>query len=86
MTISEKKRVTEEGIKKKLADTTLTKEVNKVLADTKAITVLIKTDDQATYRNAIDMLDELKICDVGKRVIGIEMTQSEFNLLQAKTK
>ena len=85
-TISEKKRVTEEGIKKKLADTTLTKEVNKVLADTKAITVLIKTDDQATYRNAIDMLDELKICDVGKRVIGIEMTQSEFNLLQAKTK
>ena len=27
-------------------------------ADTKAITVLIKTDDQATYRNAIDMLDE----------------------------
>ena len=60
--------------------------MNKVLADTKAITVLIKTDDQATYRNAIDMLDELKICDVGKRVIGIEMTQSEFNLLQAKTK
>jgi hypothetical protein len=32
------------------------------------------------------MLDELKICDVGKRVIGVEMTQSEFNLLQAKLK
>jgi len=84
--ISEKKRVTDEGVKKKLADSTLTKEVNKVLADTKAITVLIKTDDQATYKNAVDMLDELKICDVGKRVIGVEMTQSEFNLLQAKIK
>jgi biopolymer transport protein ExbD len=85
-TIKEKKRVTEEGVAKKLADSTITQNVNKVLADTKAVTVLIKTDDQATYRNAIDMLDELKICDVGKRVIGVEMTQSEFNLLQAKLK
>lgn len=85
-TISEKKRVTDEGVAKKLADSTITQNVNKILADTKAVTVLIKTDDQATYRNAIDMLDELKICDVGKRVIGVEMTQSEFNLLQAKIK
>jgi biopolymer transport protein ExbD len=69
-----------------LADTTITQNVNKVLADTKAVTVLIKTDDQATYRNAIDMLDELKICDVGKRVIGVEMTQKEFELLQQKIK
>ena len=65
---------------------TITQNVNKVLADTKAVTVLIKTDDQATYRNAIDMLDELKICDVGKRVIGVEMTQKEFELLQQKIK
>ncbi len=85
-TIKEKKRVTDEGVAKKLADTTITQNVNKVLSDTKAVTVLIKTDDQATYRNAIDMLDELKICDVGKRVIGVEMTQSEFNLLQQKIK
>ncbi|HEY1039789.1 MAG TPA: biopolymer transporter ExbD [Bacteroidia bacterium] len=84
--ISEKKRVTEEGTSKKLADTTITQNVNKVMADTRAITVLIKTDDQATYKNAIDMLDELKVCDVGKRVIGVDMTQSEFNLLQAKIK
>ncbi len=85
-TIKEKKRVTEEGVAKKLADSTITQNVNKVLGDTKAVTVLIKTDDRATYRNAIDMLDELKICDVGKRVIGVEMTQSEFNLLQQKIK
>ena len=85
-TINEKKRVTNEGVAKKLADTTITQNVNKVLADTKAVTVLIKTDDQATYRNAIDMLDELKICDVGKRVIGVEMTQKEFELLQQKIK
>lgn len=85
-TIKEKKRVTDEGVAKKLADTTISQNVNKVLADTKAVTVLIKTDDQATYKNAVDMLDELKICDVGKRVIGVEMTQKEFDLLQAKIK
>jgi len=85
-TIAQKKKVTNEGVSKKLADTTITQNVNKVLADSRAVTVLIKTDDQATYRNAIDMLDELKICDVGKRVIGVEMTQKEYELLQQKIK
>ena len=84
--ISEKKKITEEGTAKKLADTTITQNVNKVMADSRAITVLIKTDDQATYKNAIDILDELKVCDVGKRVIGVDMTQGEFNLLQQKIK
>ena len=84
--INKKKQVIEEATSKKWADSTTTRKVNEILGDKEAITVLIKTDDQATYKNAIDMLDELKICDVGKRVIGIEMTQSEFNLLKEKTK
>ncbi len=69
-----------------LADTTFKRLAVEKTADTKAITVLIKTDDQATYRNAIDMLDELKICDVGKRVLGVEMSAPEFQLLQEKIK
>jgi len=84
--ITEKKKIVAEGVTKKLADTTITKMVNEMMKNTLAPTVLIKTDDQATYKNAIDILDELKVCDVGKRVIGVEMTQSEFNLLQAKLK
>jgi hypothetical protein len=55
-----------------------------ITANTNAITALIKTDDEATYRNAIDMLDELKICNVGKRVIGVEMMASEYALLKTK--
>ena len=57
-----------------------------VTANTNAITALIKTDDQATYRNVIDMLDELKICYVNKRVLGVEMMPSEYALLLVKTK
>lgn len=84
--IAEKKRITSEGVKKNLADSTISRQVNEMMADPKAVTVLIKTDDQATYKNAIDMLDELKICDVGKRVIGIDMMAKEFELLQQKIK
>lgn len=69
-----------------LADTTFKRMAVDATADTRAITVLIKTDDQATYKNAIDMLDELKICNVGKRVLGVEMSGPEFQLLQEKIK
>lgn len=69
-----------------LADTTFKRMAVDATADSRAITVLIKTDDQATYRNAIDMLDELKICNVGKRVLGVEMSDPEFQLLQEKIK
>lgn len=71
---------------KTLADTTFKRLAVEKTADSKAITVLIKTDDQATYKNAVDMLDELKICNVGKRVLGVEMMAQEYALLQEKIK
>ena len=71
---------------KTLADTTFKRLAVEATANNEAITVLIKTDDQATYKNAIDMLDELKICNVGKRVLGVEMMATEFALLQEKIK
>jgi biopolymer transport protein ExbD len=71
---------------KKIADTTFKRLAVDVTANSKAIAALIKTDDQATYRNAIDMLDELKICNVGKRVLGVEMMATEYALLQEKIK
>jgi hypothetical protein len=69
-----------------MADTTFARLAVEATANTKAITALIKTDDQATYKNAIDMLDELKICNVGKRVLGVEMMATEYALLQEKIK
>lgn len=71
---------------KTLSDTAFKRMAVDKTADIKAITALIKTDDQATYKNAIDMLDELKICNVGKRVLGVEMMASEYALLQEKIK
>lgn len=71
---------------KTLSDTAFKRMAVEKTADVKAITALIKTDDQATYKNAIDVLDELKICNVGKRVLGVEMMASEYALLQEKIK
>jgi biopolymer transport protein ExbD len=71
---------------KTLADTTFKRMAVDVTGDKLAITALVKTDDQATYRNAIDMMDELKICNVGKRVLGVEMMAAEYALLQEKIK
>ena len=69
-----------------LPDSTYKRLAMEATADTKAITVLIKTDDEATYRDAIDILDELKICHVGKRILGVEMMNSEYELLKEKIK
>jgi biopolymer transport protein ExbD len=84
--VEEIKGLAEKNKSKQLADTTFKRLAVEATADTRAITVLIKTDDQATYGNAIDMLDELKICNVGKRVLGVEMSAPEYALLQVKTK
>ena len=80
------KDLAEQNKKKQIADTTFKRMAVDATGDLNAITALIKTDDQATYRNAIDMLDELKICNVGKRVLGVEMSAPEFALLQEKIK
>lgn len=84
--IDEIEKLTAQNKAKTLADTTYKRLAVEKTADPNAITVLIKTDDQATYKNAIDMLDELKIANVGKRVLGVEMSAPEYALLQEKIK
>lgn len=84
--VEEIKGLTEKAKKNQLADSTYKRMAVDATADNRAITVLIKTDDQATYKNAVDMLDELKICNVGKRVLGVEMSAPEYQLLQEKIK
>jgi len=84
--VDEIKGLEAKNVNKTLPDSTFKRLAMEATADTRAITVLIKTDDQATYKNAIDMLDELKICNVGKRVLGVEMMATEYALLQEKIK
>ena len=67
-----------------MADTTYKRLVRQAKADKASPTFLIKTDDQATYKNVIDLIDELNINIVGKYVV-VDMIKPELDMLTAKT-
>jgi biopolymer transport protein ExbD len=66
-----------------LADTTFKRMVRDAKADKETPTFLIKTDDKATYKNVIDMIDELNYNVVGKYVM-VDMMKSELDLVNEK--
>jgi biopolymer transport protein ExbD len=72
-------------IKKEIADTTYKRLVNKEKGDAKALTVLVKADDQAVYKNIIDVIDELNICNIGKYAV-VDLGGKENELLKATSK
>jgi biopolymer transport protein ExbD len=66
-----------------MADTTYKRLVRNAKADKDSYTFLIKTDDKATYKNVIDVIDELNINVVGKYVM-VDMMKPELDLVNAK--
>jgi biopolymer transport protein ExbD len=66
-----------------LADTTFKRLVKRVKADKESFTYLIKTDDKATYKNVIDVIDELNINVVGKYVM-VDILKPELDLVNEK--
>ena len=46
-----------------------------------ALTVIIKPTEWATYRNLVDVLDEMQICAIGTYAI-VEMTDADFFLME----
>lgn len=64
-------------------DTIAQKELIKAKKNTKALKVLIKTDLTVTCRNFIDLIDELKIADIGV-IAPVDMEKKEEDLLKAK--
>jgi biopolymer transport protein ExbD len=66
-----------------LPDTTFKRMVREIKADKNSYTFLIKADDQATYKNVIDVIDELNINVVGKYVM-VDMMKPEMDLITEK--
>lgn len=78
------KALDERHQKKQLADTTFKRMVREIKADKASYTYLIKTDDKATYKNVIDVIDELNINVVGKYVM-VDILKPEMDLVLEKT-
>ncbi|MEN9442888.1 MAG: hypothetical protein RLZ33_2965 [Bacteroidota bacterium] len=83
--IDEKNRLEKLVESKQMVDSTFTKLIVKAKQDKRALKVLIKTDDKATCKNFIDLVDELKIADIGM-IAPVEIMKSELDLLKEKSK
>jgi hypothetical protein len=68
-----------------MADTTYIAQLEKLKGDFKALKVLVKTDDLATCKNFIDLIDEVKIAEIGV-IAPVPMLSSELKLLNEKIK
>ncbi len=92
-TIDAIKALEEKRLKKEIADSTYQRlaiaEQGRKGDPTKgieaALTVLIKTDDKAVYKNVVDVIDEIKICNIGIYAV-VDMMPKELELLNAINK
>lgn len=84
-TIVEIDKLTEQLKKKEIVDTTYKRLVNLEKGKKEALTVLVKADDKAVYKNVIDVIDELNICNIGKYAV-VDMGAKELELLNATNK
>src|ERR1043165_8855283 len=75
-------KLTEQIKKKEIADTTYKRLVNREKGLKEALTVLIKADDQAVYKNVIDVVDELNISNICKYAV-VDLGAKELELLKA---
>lgn len=82
-TIEEIKKLEKQVKNKEIADSTFKRKAIEAKGKKEALTVLIKTDENATYKNFIDVVDELNITMVGKYVT-VDMMPQEYELLKQK--
>ncbi|MBC9812559.1 biopolymer transporter ExbD [Crocinitomicaceae bacterium CZZ-1] len=83
--VLEKKAGYDQELKRgQIADSTYLRLVREAKSDNAALKVLIKTDDMATCKNFIDLIDELKIADIGV-IAPVDITAEELKLVKAKT-
>jgi len=80
-----KEKLKEKLDKKQLADTTYLSMLSKLKQNKLALKVLIKTDDKATCKNFIDLIDELKIAEIGV-IAPVDILGSELELLKENSK
>ena len=84
-TIKEINDLTEKFKKKEIADTTFKRLVRREKGSKAALTVLVKADDKAIYKNVIDLIDELNICNIGKYAV-VDLGAKELELLKSTAK
>ena len=60
---------------------TLKARIARTKADKKGLIVLIKSDDDARYKNLVDILDEMAVCAIGRFAI-VDISPNEMDLIK----
>ena len=81
----EMKKLDDEREKSKMADSTYKKRLASINKKNSAVTVIIKSDDLAKYRNVINLIDELKLMKITK-FVNVDITVPEYERLKAAAK
>jgi len=70
---------------KQIQDSTYLRMLIDFKKDPEALKVLVKTDDKATCKNFIDLIDEFKIAEIGV-IAPVDILASELDLVKEKLK
>ncbi|MCK9399529.1 MAG: biopolymer transporter ExbD [Bacteroidales bacterium] len=71
-----------EELDKQIPQEEFEKKKLEIMSDKKAPIVIIKATDEATYKNLIDILDEMAICNIGRYAI-VDLTEYDLELIKA---
>lgn len=81
--LGEKAKYKEMKKNNQISEAEYDKKIGEAKHDKRALTVLIKTDDKALCRNFIDLIDELRIHEIGA-IAPVDLMKSEAELIKAK--
>lgn len=89
--VSQVKALKQDRLNLKISEEDYTKRVSEIKNGKKTPVVILKATDTSTYKNLIDALDEMQICNIGKYVItdmaeGDEFLIKNFNQKGALSK
>jgi biopolymer transport protein ExbD len=69
-----------EKLNKEMPDEEFDKKKTELMSDKKAPIVIIKATNDASYKNLIDILDEMAICNIGRYAI-VDITEYDLQLI-----
>lgn len=70
---------------KKISDEEFKKKVTEARADKEAPVVLIKASEESSYKNLVDILDEMQICNIGRFAI-VDISDYDKSLMNPANK
>jgi len=73
-----------EKAKKKMAEEDYTKRLSELKASKSAPVIMIKASDESNYKNLVDILDEMSICNIARYAI-VDITPEDLAMMDQKT-